>query len=218
MRTATGYDIEVRRVSPFIFVDLRLKHQVEREFVYQVTVLETGATLSFAYALPEDGEPSPDDKEAFSLYWRFRAWKAAQEERVALYQMDRDNLLLGMAVKIVTGPDGLDWQADMAEREWQDDLLAGGITITPHNLRLLYLKSKVLTEEKDLTMALDFATTEEVTLGDIHVAYERFRYVLARYVAIHGGGLPPEWKDPNKPPVLGGADSVPDGHHVGAVV
>lgn len=183
-RTKTDYYIQIRKVSPLLFNELRMQHGIKDSYIYSVHVPETGADLKFVYEPPDEEPSREEDVAAWSLWHQYEEWCREQEKAQIAYRADRNHLLLALGVVVLEGPDGLDVEEDMLSGGWLAEVQAGGLEITEVTRKVYYLLARVLTFESDYLHVVDTATVEEVTLVDVQSAFDRFLYLLARATSV----------------------------------
>jgi len=184
-------------------------------FTYKHKVEETGAELEFVYEPPEDLPTLEDDPVEYTKFHKYLEWLEKYEADIAKYKIARNKLILGLAVKIARGPSN--WQTDYDSGEWIENLAAAGIEVTKTNRKILYLKTKILSEA-DYIKVIDAATVEEVTMADVELAFDRFQSLLQRFTTLAGYKAPTGGEDQSVDDVLGNTDGNSNGDKGGDVV
>lgn len=220
--TRTGYKIRVSVVSLSIIAEIRELHGVNdiRPFTYKGDpVEETGAVFEEEYTPPET-PPTPEDGRAYEIYREYLAYEEDLAERHADYRTARTKYILSDAVEVMSYK-GRKKSASARRKtgKWRTAVVAGGIEITPENEYPIFLKAEVLKDSNDFLRVIDLAIPEEVTLGDVEAAWDRFRRLLQQSTAFEGVQIPPDgWLDTNIAAAVGSEDGPGDGDTVGDVV
>lgn len=212
--TKTGYLVRVDIVSLPILAELKERYGVlnPKPFTYTFRVEETGADVEFVYVPPElrtppEQPPSPGEP-GYELYQQYEAHVRAFDTKLENYHLALNKYVIASCVKVLKKKGKAHWKRVMLNGKWRRDLTFAGIEVTKSNQYPLFLKSEVLKFEEDFVRAIDFSVPREVTMGDLHVAWDRFQHILRELSAIIGDQSLAGISDSDLAALLGASDSI----------